>query len=52
MLPGVNQAVAADERVPPLLVIVLGAPASVNTTLAKRLAAELWLVGLCKDEVG
>jgi predicted kinase len=35
----------------PLLVIVSGAPAAGKTTLARRLAPELGLLRLCKDEV-
>ena len=38
-------------RTRPLLVIVSGAPAAGKTTLGKRLAAELGLARLCKDEV-
>ena len=36
---------------PPLLVIVTGVPAAGKTTLGKRLAPELSLVRLCKDEL-
>ena len=35
----------------PRLVIVSGAPASGKTTLGRRLAAELGLIRLCKDEL-
>jgi predicted kinase len=38
-------------RQPPLLVLVSGAPAAGKTTLARRLAPELGLLRLCKDEV-
>src|SRR5688500_17946853 len=51
MLQGVSQPVTEHARVPPVLVIVSGAPASGKTTLAKRLASELRLVRLCKDEL-
>ena len=46
-----SQPPAEDGRAPPLLVIVSGAPASGKTTLARRLASELRLVRLCKDEL-
>lgn len=42
---------AAVERPKPLLVIVSGVPASGKTTLGRRLAPELGLVRLCKDEL-
>ena len=41
----------AGGRPKPLLVVVSGAPAAGKTTLARRLAPELGLVRLCKDEV-
>jgi predicted kinase len=41
----------ANQRPKPLLVIVSGAPAAGKTTLGKRLAPELGLVRLCKDEL-
>ncbi len=46
-----SQPISEEGRVPPLLVIVSGAPASGKTTLAKRLASKLGLVRLCKDEL-
>jgi len=51
MLLTTSQPVTGVKHLPPMLIIVSGAPASGKTTLGKRLAAALGIVRLCKDEL-